>query len=287
VPARCQTPLLLMVLVLCGCSPGDEAGVESGGTEEGMSLQDSMRKRIDPSRQLFRFASGVCRDLDRLPSPWREYSSRRYEKRGSLGQRFPPGYDWGPGSDIAESEVTLEADYATLGVPPANTLPGRIRRSGLSQDVALLSLGPSLGVSPHWIHLKLQDALSAAHPDWRVQQAISLTTHLGDARLYVPVQAPFPVSDRYGVYAWGPKERVSNRSSMLIINPAQRAGVYCDPDYDLPNPSCMGLILLNDEEVATIDVNYEALGRLDEVVASMTHAAHVIRTSCADAGAQP
>ena len=284
-----QHPVLFLVLLtaaLGGCAPGDEAGAGAGGTEEGMSLQDSMRKRIDPSRQLFRFTSGVCRDLDRLPSPWREYSSRRYEKRGPLGQRFPTGYDWGPGSDIAESEITLEAGYAQLGVPPANTLPGRIRRSGLSQDVALFSLGPSLGMSPHWVHLTILEALAGAQPNWHVRQPIPVATRWTEPLVYVPVHAPFPVSDRYGVYAQGPSH-VSGKSSLVIINPAQRAGVYCDPDYDLPNPSCMGLILLNDEEVATIDVNYEALGRLDEVVASMTHAAHALRTHCAAAGVMP
>ena len=88
-----------------------------------------------------------------------------------------------------------------------------------------------------------------------------------------------PVSDGFWVYADGP-DCLSDKSPLVIINPAQRAGVYCDPDYNLPNPSCMGLILLGDDEVATIDVNYEALGMLQEVVASMIDAARAIRVDC-------
>ena len=284
-PARCPTLMGVLVVALAGCAPGDDVGVASGGAGHGPTLRDSKRTLLDPVRQVYRFNSGVCRELGALPSPWREYSKRRYEKPGPWG-RFPPGYDDRAGSDTRATEITLEAGYAQLGVPPANTLPGRIRRSGLSQDVALFSLGPSLGMSPHWVHLTILEALAGAQPNWHVRQPIPVATRWTEPLVYVPVHAPFPVSDRYGVYAQGPSH-VSGKSSLVIINPAQRAGVYCDPDYDLRNPSCMGLILLNDEEVATIDVNYEALGRLDEVVASMTHAAHVIRTHCAAAGVMP
>ena len=129
----------------------------------------------------------------------------------------------------------------------------------------------------------VQQALSVARPDWSPQQPLPFKSPLGEDRVYVPMKAPFPVSAQYGVYAEGP-DYVSDKSSLVIINPAQRAGVYCDPDYNLPNPSCMGLILLGDDEVATIDVNYEALGMLQEVVASMIDAARAIRVDCTAEG---
>ena len=233
---------------------------------------------LDPARQLYRYRSGTCRELSKLPAPWRKYDSRRYEKPGPWG-RFPPGYDSVQAINVGTKEVLLEAEYAQLGVPPANTLPGTIRRSGLLQDVALLGLGTSLEGQPHWIHSTILKVLSGVEPDWQTQQAIPFKTHWGEERAYVPMKAPFPVSAQYGVYAEGP-DYVSDKSSLVIINPAQRAGVYCDPDYNLPNPSCMGLILLGDDEVATIDVNYEALGMLQEVVASMIDAARAIRVDC-------
>lgn len=275
-----RTALLTLTALLSACATDENPEKGSNTSKAGTSLQDSMWVLLDPARQLYRFKSGVCRELGKVPSPWRQYSSKRYEKRGTLGQRFPPGYDWGPRSYLIATEVTLEAEYAQLGVPPANTLPGRIRRSGLSQDVALLSLGSSLAESPHWMHLAILDALSGAYPDWHAQQSIPYKTRWGAARIFVPAEAPFPVSDRFGAYADGPKERVRAESPLVIINPAQRAGVYCDSDYDLPNPSCRGVILLGDDEVATIQVNYESLGKLHEVVESMIRAAHAIRVNC-------
>ena len=150
---------------------------------------------------------------------------------------------------------------------------------GLLQGVAVLSLGRPLDEHAHWIHQKILGALSATPPDWHSQQPLPFKKRWGEERVYLPMEAPFPVSAQYGVYAEGP-DYVSDKSSLVIINPAQRAGVYCDPDYNLPNPSCMGLILLGNDEVATIDVNYEALGMLQEVVASMIDAARAIRVDC-------
>lgn len=126
---------------------------------------------LDPARQLYRYGSGVCRELGKLPAPWRKYDSRRYEKPGPWG-RFPPGYDSVQAINVGTKEVLLEAEYAQLGVPPANTLPGTIRRSGLLQDVALLGLGTPLEGQPHWIHSIILEVLSGVQPDWQTQQAI-------------------------------------------------------------------------------------------------------------------
>lgn len=193
--------------------------------------------------------------------------------------RFPHGYSSVTKHYSSTTQVRLEAEHAQLGVPPANTLPGTIGRGGLLQDVAVLSLGQPLDEHAHRIHQKILRALSATPPDWHPQQPLPFKKRWGEERVYLPMEAPFPVSAQYGIYAEGP-DYVSDKSSLVIINPAQRAGVYCDPDYNLPNPSCMGLILLGDDEVATIDVNYEALGMLQEVVASMIDAARAIRVDC-------
>ena len=68
---------------------------------------------LDLARQLYRYRSGTCRDLSKLPAPWRKYDSRRYEKPGPWGL-FPPGYDWGPMVSVTATELILEAEYAQL-----------------------------------------------------------------------------------------------------------------------------------------------------------------------------
>ena len=233
---------------------------------------------LDPARQLYRYGSGTCRELSKLPAPWRKYDRTRYEKPGPWGL-FPPGYDWGPMVSVTATELILEAEYAQLGVPPANTLPGTIRRSGLQQDVALLGLGGRIDRSSFREMRVVQQALSVARPDWSPQQSLPFKSPLGEDRVYVPMKAPFPVSAQYGVYAEG-SDHLSDKSSLVIINPIQGAGVYCEQDYNWPNRSCMGVITLGEGEIATMNINYEALGTVHEVVASMIDAARAIRVDC-------
>ena len=249
----------------------------SAETETG-SKGFNREELLDPARQLYRYGSSTCRELGKLPAPWRKYDSRRYEKPGPWG-RFPPGYDWGPMVSVTATELILEAEYAQLGVPPANTLSGTIRRSGLQQDVALLGLGGRIDRSSFREMRVVQQALSVARPDWSPQQPLPFKTPLGEDRVYLPMDAPFPVSAQYGVYAEGP-DHLSDKSSLVIINPIQGAGVYCEQDYNWPNRSCMGVITLGEGDVATMNINYEALGMLQEVVASMIDAARAIRVDC-------
>ena len=237
---------------------------------------------LDPARQLYRYGSGTCRELSKLPAPWRKYDRTRYEKPGPWGL-FPPGYDWGPMVSVTATELILEAEYAQLGVPPANTLPGTIRRSGLQQDVALLGLGGRIDRSSFREMRVVQQALSVARPDWSPQQPLPFKSPLGEDRVYVPMKAPFPVSAQYGVYAEG-SDHLSDKSSLVIINPIQGAGVYCEQDYNWPNRSCMGVITLGEGEIATMNINYEALGTVHEVVASMIDAARAIRVDCPGEG---
>ncbi|WP_152980633.1 hypothetical protein [Stenotrophomonas ginsengisoli] len=268
--------LAASLMLLAACTASDAPG-KAGSNAMGRASNRDSTALLDPARQLYRYGSGTCRELGKLPAPWRELVHQRYEKPGPWG-RFPPGYSTVTKYPSSTTEVRLEAEYAQLGVPPANTLPGTIRRGGLLQDVAVLSLGPSLEDSPHWIHSKILEVLSGIQPGWRTQQAIPFKTSWGEELAYVPMKAPFPVSDGFWVYAAGPNE--DELSPLVIISPSQRAGVHCYQNYNMPNPTCMGVILLSDDEVATIDVNYEALGMLQEVVASMIEAARTIRVDC-------
>ncbi|MET3008936.1 hypothetical protein ABXT00_06180 [Stenotrophomonas koreensis] len=264
------------LVLLAACTASDAPRKAGSNAMERASNPDSTQL-LDPARQLYRYGSGTCRELGKLPAPWRKLVHQRYEKPGPWG-RFPPGYSSVTKYPSSTTEVRLEAEYAQLGVPPANTLPGTIRRGGLLQDVAVLSLGPSLEDSSHWRHEIILEVLSGVEPGWQAQQAIPFKTHWGEERAYVPMKAPFPVSDGFWVYAAGPNE--DELSPLVIISPSQRAGVHCYQNYNMPNPTCMGVILLSDDEVATIDVNYEALGMLQEVVASMIDAARAIRVDC-------
>ena len=268
--------LAVSLMLLAACAASDAPG-QVGANAMGRASNPDSTQLLDPARQLYRYGSGTCRELGKLPAPWRKLVHQRYEKPGPWG-RFPPGYSSVTKYPSSTTEVRLEAEYAQLGVPPANTLPGTIRRGGLLQDVAVLSLGPSLEDSSHWRHEIILEVLSGVQPDWQTQQAIPFKTHWGEERAYVPMKAPFPVSDGFWVYAAGPNE--DELSPLVIISPSQRAGVHCYQNYNMPNPSCMGLILLGDDEVATIDVNYEALGMLQQVVASMIDAARAIRVDC-------
>ena len=268
--------LAMSLMLLAACAASDAPG-QVGANAMGRASNPDSTQLLDPARQLYRYRSGTCRELGKLPEPWRELVHQRYEKPGPWG-RFPPGYSSVTKYPSSTTEVRLEAEYAQLGVPPANTLPGTIRRGGLLQDVAVLSLGPSLEDSPHWIYSTILEVLSGVEPDWQTQQAIPFKTHWGEERAYVPMKAPFPVSDGFWVYAAGPNE--DELSPLVIISPSQRAGVHCYQNYNMPNPACEGLILLGDDEVATIDVNYEALGMLQEVVASMIDAARAVRVDC-------
>ena len=268
--------LAVSLMLLAACAASDAPG-QVGANAMGRASNPDSTQLLDPARQLYRYGSGTCRELGKLPAPWRKLVHQRYEKPGPWG-RFPPGYSSVTKYPSSTTEVRLEAEYAQLGVPPANTLPGTIRRGGLLQDVAVLSLGRPLDEHAHWVHEIVQEVLSGVQPDWQTQQAIPFKTHWGEERAYVPMKAPFPVSDGFWVYAAGPNE--DELSPLVIVSPSQRAGVHCYQNYNMPNPACEGLILLGDDEVATIDVNYEALGMLQEVVASMIDAARAIRVGC-------
>jgi len=263
--------LLATGLLLAACSPARNADQDRSKEKSMPAGEREIRyitdraELLDPARQLYRFGDGICREFARLPGPWRLVDYRRYEKPDRWG-RFPAGYDSVPDDPIGYYSATLEAENAALGVPPANTLPGTFGRSGWPQEAVVLSVGPPGW--DHWMYSVIESALAGADP-----------------AQFQPVQAPFPVSDSFQVYAASSKEYLSELSPLVIINPALRAGVHCYPDYNVPNPSCRGIIRLHEDEGAVIEISYEALGRLQEVVESIIQAARAIRVDCPASGA--
>lgn len=266
---------LIACLVLAGLMAGCTRSLPAAPDMVSNSnpLAASSANLLDESRQLYGFSHGICRELGSIPAPWRLVDAAYYEQmaraRGAQG-RFGVGYSSVPGVSIGPAVVILEAEYAALGVPPANTLPGTRHRSGRYQDVATMVIGPRQRRMAGGGDVVVDRALYGTEPD----------------QLW-PIQPKFPVSDRFEVRASGPLEYVSERSRLVIFNRELRAAVVCLPDYDVPNPRCQGLILLDEAkgEVAMINVNYEALGVLDTVVESMIATARAIRVPCPAQGA--
>jgi hypothetical protein len=227
---------------------------------------------IDFERQIYRFDNGVCRDLSKLPAPWRMVDSKRYEKPGPMG-RFPPGYSYVPiGYGPSGDALFLEAENAALGIPPANTLPGERKRFGYNQHMVSLVLGP-----PGWRRLP-------GGGDTSIRKALE-----GQSNLFTP---PYPVSQTFTAYTdhAGYRNQTDfhkdDRYSVSIVNRELRAGVRCRSHfYEGGNPACRGTIFLSPDEEAHIDVSYETLAKLDEVVRSMITAARIMRIDCPTKGA--
>lgn len=278
--------LLTLATVLTACAPANlsrnersseaSTSAESSNTSSRGFYQPQL---LDPERQIYRHRSGVCRELGNLPPPWRVYESKRYETPGRRGHR-PAGYDWGPMLGWGTDE-TFEAEYAQLGVKASDAMPSNFQRFGLAGNVALLALGQPLKGREAFLDMLMVQAalLGARQPDWQPPQPIPFKTPGGEPRLFVPRTAPFPVSASFSGYVEGP-DYVSDRSDLVLINPALQAGISCNHRYNWPNGSCKGVILLEDGEVARIRVSFEALGTLQEVVESMIHAARSIRVDC-------
>ena len=93
---------------------------------------------------------------------------------------------------------------------------------------------------------------------------------------------PFPVSANFKVVT-DSKEYASEESSVSIVNSSLQAGVFLWPSElkeGVPNPAAQGLIFLGNGEEAKVELSYEALAKLDEVVRSATEAARAIRVQC-------
>lgn len=227
---------------------------------------DAKPTLLDPERQLYKFGDGICRDLSKLPAPWRLVDAKRYEKPGPAG-RFPVGYDV-TDNPIQYETLVLEAENSAFGIAPANTLPGPIKRSGRLQHVVSMFIGP-----PGWG--------LAGGGDGRIKRAME-----GQGW---PMSSPVPLSPGFLVVT-DRQEYASEDSSLAIVSPALQAGIFATRPTSLklgsPNPFWQGLIFLGNDEEAKIEMSYEALANLDQVIRSATEATRAIRVQCPDNGAQ-
>lgn len=264
-------PRLLVALstsLLLSCAPthntSNAAHKDANMPDSKVVYVDSKPTLLDAHRQLYKFGDGICRDLSKLPAPWRLVDAKRYQKSGPWG-RFPVGYEV-TDNPIQYETVVLEADNAAFGIAPANTLPGPITRSGRLQHVVSMIIGP-----PGWE--------LGAGGNRSIEQALA-----GDGW---PMPAPVPVSPSFRVVT-DRQEHASEDSSLAIVNASLNAGVFMDDPGLLkrgwPSPTVQGLIFLGDDEEAEIRLNYEALTKLEEVVRSATEAARVIRVRCPTVG---
>lgn len=265
---KSTSPFLVALgaLFLISCTPARNTAHipnKDANMSEPQSISiDAKPTLLDPERQLYRFGDGICRDLSKLPAPWRLVDAKRYEKPGPWG-RFPPGYDTAPRQPLWFRTVALEADNAAFGIAPANTLPGPVKRSGRLQHVVSVIIGP---------------------PGWGLAGGGDISIKKALAGHGTPVSFPIPVSPSFQFVTDAPKEYLENISSLSIINPALSAGLYTYRTDGLtdesPNPFMQGLIVLDDGEEAKIELGYEALAKLEEVIRSATEAARAIRVQC-------
>ena len=105
--------LAASLVLLAACTASDAPRKAGSNAMERASNSDSTQL-LDPARQLYRYRSGTCRELGKLPAPWRKLVHQRYEKPGPWG-RFPPGYSSVTKYPSSTTEVRLEAEYAQLG----------------------------------------------------------------------------------------------------------------------------------------------------------------------------
>ena len=263
---KSTSPFLVALgaLFLISCTPARNTAHipnKDANMSEPQSISiDAKPTLLDAERQLYRFGDGICRDLSKLPAPWRLVDAKRYEKPGPWG-RFPVGYDDVVDDPIGYMGVVLEADNAAFGIAPANTLPGPVKRSGRLQHVVSVIIGP-----PGW-------GLAGGGDGW-IRRALA-----GEGW---PMSMPFPVSANFKVVT-DSKEYASEESSVSIVNSSLQAGVFLWPSElkeGVPNPAAQGLIFLGNGEEAKVELSYEALAKLDEVVRSATEAARAIRVQC-------
>lgn len=76
--------------------------------------------------------------------------------------------------------------------------------------------------------------------------------------------------------------RTDNGQSIILSNAELKTGVYCDIEdpETWPNPRCMGFVFLESDEVASFEISYDGLIKLDEVVRSIIQQARAVRTIC-------
>lgn len=244
---------ICLVFLSTGCARMNDPAPEVPYGE----LADAKPALLDARRQLYRFGDGVCRELGRIPPPWSLRDAAEFERRD------PTGYSWRGGKSIAYEHIVLWAENAAFGVPPPNTLPSKYDRSGGRQELIYVYLGAPQFQLAGAAEISIAKAMDPSSHEYRW-----------------PQKTRYPIGKGYSSYAYseqysGPDVRVA------IVNPAHRAGVVCDAGFpDSPNAYCQGVVFLGGDEGAMFEVSYEALSKLDEIVASIHQVARTIRVDC-------
>lgn len=251
---------------LSACQPPHTAAAPQGETPM-HAEQPAYPQLLDEARQLYRFKDGICRELGKLPAPWKLVDDKPYRQPGPWGP-FPPGYVWIPTSAMGEERLLLMADNADLGVAPPNTVPGEVKRRGWKQDVTTLYIG-----APGW------GLTGSAHI--AITNILNRSNELnGRAWRYLESPIDIPIAEGFEFYADN-KDYIGPNSSVYIVNHKLKAGLDFVPGMrNFPNGYYQGLLLLGNGEEAQINLSIEALEKLDVILESMINAARAIRVEC-------
>ena len=66
----------------------------------------------------------------------------------------------------------------------------------------------------------------------------------------------------------------------ILVNQELQAAVVCMTDRSWPNPTCEGVVLLNDQESATFRITLYALPKIEEIAHSIRTLASTLRAEC-------
>lgn len=85
-----------------------------------------------------------------------------------------------------------------------------------------------------------------------------------------------PYSPSFRAYRW------NIGGTFVVINQELKAAVDCDVDRSWPNPTCGGVVLLNEQESATFRMTLYALPKVEEIARSIHMLATSMRAECPD-----
>ena len=90
-----------------------------------------------------------------------------------------------------------------------------------------------------------------------------------------PLTLDWAVSPSFKAY------RAPLGGQLVFVNTNLEGGVHCDADiFDAPNPNCQGLVVFDDNEVASFVIQVTLLPKLDEVIRSIRELQASIRINC-------
>ena len=152
--------------------------------------------------------------------------------------------------------LSLAADNTAFGIVPVLWPSGRAEtpRGQLVVEVLLGPLGPP--AIDYWVESIAHEAVFD-QPTWAQK---------------IP---RYPFSDSF-------VSRTHNGKSIVLSNVELKTGVYCDIEdpKTWSNPRCQGFVYLESDEVASFEISYDGLTKLDEIVRSIIQQARAMRTAC-------